>query len=60
MSMTEAQLRADAKYKRDKVHTIAVHLYPGDRRLEEFIRSHGGSTFLKDLARREMLDEGDR
>lgn len=54
MTMTDAQLRADAKYKKDKVHTVAVHLYPADRTLEEFIRSHGNSTYLKDLARKEM------
>lgn len=59
MSMTEAQKRADAKYKRESTKSILVRFYKGDMPVYDHIRESGGSTYLKDLARREMQADRD-
>ena len=59
MPMTDAQKRADAKYKKRNVSTMTIRFFPADKPLHAFIREHGGSTYLKDLARREMQVERD-
>lgn len=59
MPMTEAQKRADAKYKREKVKSIRVRFYRDDMPVYDHIRESGGSTYLKDLAKRDMQAERD-
>ncbi|MDD6601465.1 hypothetical protein, partial [Parafannyhessea umbonata] len=60
MAMTDAQRAADAKYKREHVATVSVRFYPADARLRAYVREHGGSTLLKDLARDRMKADLDR
>ena len=60
MAMTDAQRAADAKYKREHVATVSVRFYPADARLRTYVREHGGSTLLKDLARDRMKADLDR
>lgn len=60
MAITDAQRAADAKYKREHVATVSVRFYPADARLRAYVREHGGSTLLKDLARDRMKADLDR
>lgn len=59
MARTDAERAADAKYKREHVATVSVRFYPADARLRAYVREHGGSTLLKDLARVRMRADDD-
>lgn len=56
---TKAQLRAIAKYEREKVKRKVVKFFPGDAELLAFLESHDNEGgYIKDLIRRDMELEG--
>ncbi len=55
MSATEAQKRARAKYKREKVTQKAVAFYPAEADLLAFAERQGAfATYVKRLIREDM------
>lgn len=54
----EAQRRANARYKKRNVKVVAVSFYPKDKQAYEFVKAHGGSTYLRELAYKAMDREG--
>jgi hypothetical protein len=57
MPMSEAQKLYNAKYKRENTKSILVRFFKGDMPVYDHIRESGGSTYLKDLAKRDMQAE---
>ena len=52
--VSEAQTRATNAYRKRSVKQIAVRFYPKDAELYEHVKARGGSTYLKELARRDL------
>lgn len=52
--VSDAQNRATAKYRRANVRQLVVRFYPKDAELYEHVKARGGSTYLKELARRDL------
>ena len=52
---TDAQNRATANYRRQNVKQLTVRLYPKEAELYEWIKERGGSTYLKALAKLDMM-----
>lgn len=57
MPMTDAQKRADAKYKREHTKTMTIRFFESDMGLLDHIKGHGGSTYVKSLVRDDMERE---
>lgn len=53
MPETDAQRRARARYAK-KVGEVRVRFYPTESALESWVRTSGGSTYLKNLAQKDM------
>ena len=51
--VSDAQSKATNEYRKRSVKQIIVRFYPKDGELYDFVKSRGGSTFLKELAERE-------
>lgn len=52
---TEAQLRANAKYKRNNVKKVLLEFYESDMELYEHIqKQEKKQTYIKELIRRDM------
>lgn len=55
MVVTEAQKRANAKYKRDKTKTALVRFYPSEAKLYEWLNSQENKMgYIKHLIRKDM------
>lgn len=58
MTLTDAQRRAKAKYKAQKVKKILVEFYATDTELWEKLQAQENKQgYIKDLIRRDMLGE---
>ncbi len=58
--VSEAQRRASAKYKREKMKQVSLRFSPNEMDLYEFLRSHDNvAGYLKGLIRRDM-EEAER
>ena len=55
---TEAQKRAVAKYRREKMRQINIKFSPNERDLHEWVKKQGGtaSGYVKDLIRKDMQE----
>lgn len=51
--VSDAQSKATNEYRKRSVKQVIVRFYPKDGELYDFVKSHGGSTYLKELAERE-------
>ncbi len=52
---TDAQKRADRRYKRDKTRQICLRFYPADRDVWSFLSAQDNRQgYIKGLIRREM------
>lgn len=51
---TEAQKRAKAKYRKHNENRVTVVFYPKDKEVLEFVKAHGGSAYLRELAYKAM------
>lgn len=55
MPMSEAQIRANANYRKRHVKTVTVPFYPGDADLFEWLDPQGGrATYIKRLIREDL------
>ncbi len=55
MPVSEAQKRASAKYKRDKVRNAIVGFYPAEADLWEHLQAQPNKAgYIKELIRRDM------
>lgn len=55
---TEAQKRAKAKYKKEKVKTMLLEFYPADAELVEHLEKQDKKqTYIKNLIREDMKKE---
>lgn len=55
MAVSEAQKRANEKYRRENVKQMAVRFYPGDADIYEYARAQGNfAGYVKDLIRADM------
>ena len=53
--VSEAQKRADAKYRREKTHQVAIRFYPKDERLWEHLQGQERKAeYIKRLIREDM------
>lgn len=53
--VTDAQKRADAKYKREKTHQLSIRFFPNDERLWEHLQSQPRKAeYIKRLIREDM------
>ena len=52
---SKAENKATNEYRKRSVRQVVVRFYPKDGPLYDFVKSRGGSTFLKELAERERL-----
>ena len=58
MPQTEAQKRANAKYRREKMKQIVISFSPNEMEVYEFLKSQPNmSGFIKQLAREAMADK---
>lgn len=52
---SDAQKRADRKYKREKTRQLCLRFYPAEAEVWAFLTEHGNRQgFIKELIRREM------
>ena len=55
MALTEAQKRAQAKYKKSKVTQIGLSFYPSESDLLEHLREQPNKAgYIKELIRKDM------
>ncbi len=55
MGVSDAQKRADAKYKREKTHQLAIRFFPKDEPLWEYLqRQPRKAEYIKRLIREDM------
>lgn len=54
MAMTDAERAAQRRYQAASVTRTSVKWYPADAELKEWVADHGGSSYLKALARADM------
>lgn len=55
MTLTDAQKRAKAKYKRDKIKKLMIEFYPSDAELYEKVQSQPNKQgYIKDLIRKDL------
>lgn len=52
---TDSQKKATATYRKKSVRQVVCRFYPKDEALYSWVKSHGGSAYLKRLAERDML-----
>ena len=53
--VTDAQKRADAKYKKEKTHQLAIRFFPKDERLWEHLQKQPRKAeYIKRLIERDM------
>ena len=58
MAVSDAQKRANEKYRKENVKQVAVRFYPGDQELYEFLRTKENvAGYIKDLIRADMERE---
>ena len=51
---SEAQKKALATYRKKSVRQVVCRFYPKDDELYAWVKAHGGSSYLKRLAERDM------
>lgn len=52
---SEAQKRANAKYRREKIKQLSVQFYPDNYELYDFAKTHGNvSEYIRQLIRQDM------
>lgn len=55
MSVSEAQKRATAKYRKENVKQVVTRFYPGDEELYAYVKSKEGmGEYIKSLIRADM------
>lgn len=54
MPRTDAERAAQSRYQSENVTRTSVKWYPADAELREWVADHGGSAYLKALARADM------
>lgn len=55
MAISEAQKRANAKYRKNNVRQVIVKFYPGDEAMYEFVKSKPSmNEYIKNLIREDM------
>ena len=55
MATSEAQKRANAKYRKHNVKNVTVAFYPNDKDIFEWLDSQGGrASYIKRLIREDM------
>lgn len=55
MATSEAQKRANAKYRKNNVKQIIVKFYPGDEAMYEFVKGKPSmNEYIKSLIREDM------
>jgi hypothetical protein len=55
MAVSDAQRRADEKYKREKTNVAVVRFYPAESELYEWLRRHPNKQgYIKALLREDM------
>ena len=55
MTLTDAQKRAKAKYKRDKIKKLMIEFYPSDAELYEKVQAQENKQgYIKDLIRKDL------
>lgn len=54
MATTDAERAANRRYQAASVTRTSVRWYPADAELREWVEDHGGSSYLKALARADM------
>ena len=54
MPRTNAERAAQSRYQSENVTRTTVKWYPADAELREWVSDHGGSAYLKALARADM------
>lgn len=59
MPMSDAERRAQAKYRKDKVTQLVVRFYPSDGNLRDRIKEAGGTPWLKRLAKEQLSREAE-
>lgn len=53
--VSDAQKRADAKYKRDKTHQLAIRFFPKDEALWQHVQNQPKKAeYIKRLIRQDM------
>ena len=53
--VSDAQKRADAKYKREKTHQLAIRFFPKDERLWEHLqKQQKKAEYIKRLIQQDM------